>query len=162
MKKKTKKKRAIKQPSYRCFIVDWGCYPEQTIVFIGKRDNIDVMISSLKKLGVSADRAKKVADGIQKHSTRGSADSDRGAFYFLETDEDWHANLLWLPKWGPNPSWELYESLIHELHHAVQVLLAKGRSMEHEMEALAYAQQSLFQTIRRQLDGGKEMQEIRS
>ena len=47
-------------------------------------------------------------------------------------------------------TWEFWETLIHELHHAVNYL-TENKRMEKEVEAQAYLQEYLFRSIRRKL-----------
>ena len=60
--------------------------------------------------------------------------------------------ILYLKEWPKKSQWENYEILMHELHHAVHIILGEKRGMANEKEALAYAQEILFNRIRRKLD----------
>lgn len=58
-------------------------------------------------------------------------------------------NILWIRNWT-NKEYD-YDVLRHECHHICQLLLAEKRGMSNELEALAYHQDYLIDTIRKEV-----------
>ncbi len=76
-------------------------------------------------------------------------EAQEGAQGFVLNLPKSNVTVLWLKVYDIH--WECMETLIHELHHAVYIVLGKNRSMADEMEALAYQQEFLFRSIRQHL-----------
>lgn len=141
-----KKKR---QPRAFAFVQDWGCYPEQTLVLVGTKDAED-LFKMFKKLKVNFGIAKQTLKYIKEHGF--GTDTDTGCFLWVD-GEAGRMTILYLKEWPKKPTWKNYQTLMHELHHAVAFVLCDCRGMEKEREAQAYAQEMMFQNIRRKLDG---------
>ena len=133
----------------RAFVQHWGCYPTETVVIVGTRRQEDVMWL-LKKLSVEK--------GVLKDVDTWIANNDLG----LESDNGLYLNInaggrvftaIFLKEWPKKATWKHYQVLMHELHHAVHDCLGRRRGMMDEWEAQAYAQEMLFEHIRRKLDG---------
>jgi len=132
-------------PKELMFIQEYGTYTNQMLVIVGVSDKKKVF-RFLKKNRVNVDFSKWV----------------------LEDFSDWKENIdkklegmfCWKNGVGgvvlilrpPNDSWEYWEVLMHEIHHAVQHL-AKQKDMFEELEAQAYLFEHLFRSIRKKLQG---------
>jgi hypothetical protein len=58
--------------------------------------------------------------------------------------------ILYLREWVRD--WHSYETLLHEIVHAVQYIFEDCRGLWSENEAVAYQIEYLFRSIRRKLD----------
>lgn len=68
-------------------------------------------------------------------------DAFNNCLAFFDDDCD----LLWLKDWKNDKTHR--DTLRHECHHITQMLLGKRRHMHNELEALAYHQDYLIETI---------------
>jgi hypothetical protein len=129
------------------FIQEWGGTPDETLVIVGTKDKKD-FYKIFKNFKIKPIMAKAVltwmGDGFGK-------DSDAGAFFWVNSDGGRFTGL-YLKQWPKKTSWSDYETLMHELHHAVHEVLVLQRGMGKEPEAQAYMQETLFHQIRRKLD----------
>lgn len=132
------------------FVQEWGCYPDETMVIVGTKD-IEDFFYFFKKLKVKALLAKDYLTWMKENGGVG-VDGDNGNFSCVDSDNG-RMTVLYLKEWPKKATWSDYQTLMHELHHAVNFVLVKYRGMENEWEAQAYAQEQLFQQIRRKLDG---------
>ena len=127
------------------FVHPWGGTPDETLVVVGTKDPKDY-VRIFRHFKVKPDLAKDVItwlkDGIGKQT-------DNGAFFWVESDHG-RFTSLYLKDWAND--WSHYETLMHELHHAVNYVLVDCRGMGKEPEAQAYAQEMLFHGIRRKLE----------
>lgn len=129
------------------FIHDWGGYRDQTMVVVGTKDVGD-LVYFFKRFKVYPKLAKDFIEWWRNNKT---PDTDNGSFICVESDHG-RMTILYLKEWPKKAQWENYEILMHELHHAVHIILGEKRGMANEKEALAYAQEILFNRIRRKLD----------
>lgn len=143
-----KPKKSKKQPRAYAFVQDWGLYPDQTMVVVGTKDPED-FFTLFKKFKVRALLAKDYLTWMKAHGL--GSEGDNGSFSCVDS-ENGRMTVLYLKEWPKNASWKNYETLLHELHHAVNFVLVKHRGMGDEWEAQAYAQECLFHAIRRKLD----------
>lgn len=136
MKKKKQSKSVI-------FIQSYGTYSNEMLVLVGVQDKKDIY-KFCKKNKVKFEFTKWVlndfndwkASIIKRHTALFCCNEDiQGVVVMLRPFED---------------TWEYWENLIHELHHAVQHM-AKKRMMFEEAEAQAYLLEFLFHNIRRKL-----------
>lgn len=139
------------------FIQEWGCYPDETMVVVGTK-KIEDFFFFFKKLGVKALLAKDYLTWMKKNGGIGS-DTDNGSFSCVDS-ENGRCTVLYLKEWPKNPNWYNYQTLMHELHHAVNYILVRYRGMDNEWEAQAYAQEQMFQRIRRKLDGQEKFERV--
>lgn len=137
-----------KQPRAYAFIQDWGVYPDQTMVIVGTKDPEDFFFF-FKKLKVKAGIATDYLKWMKENGL--GSDGDNGSFSCVDS-ENGRMTVLYLAEWPKNPLWVNYKTLMHELHHAVNFILVKHRGMKDEWEAQAYAQEMMFEHIRRKLD----------
>lgn len=131
-----KKKKLVKL----CFIQDWGTFTMQTLVCIGMTYNEIVAEMKKRDLNGIKDFIKENEDEKDYFDIGNNHQS--GMFWHCE-----NRSVLWLEEFKDD--WNFYETLMHEVHHAVQCLLADRKSMSEEIEALAYQQEFLFHNIRR-------------
>jgi hypothetical protein len=134
----------MKKPKH--FILNWGTYPQDTLVLIGTphREWLKVAkIYSKKKDLLSWVEQEAMSEDISPIFK-----TSKGMFIY---SPDHSYSMLWLAEW--DSEWVNYETLMHELHHAVHLMLGKKRGMADETEALAYQQEFLFRQARRKLDG---------
>lgn len=132
------------------FIQDWGVFPEQTMVVIGTR-NPDNYGKLIRKLHATPAMAKEIVEKLKQEGEMGK-DTDKGFFFFLNLTRN-RFSCLYFKEWPKKAAWENYETLIHELHHAVYFILGECRGLMKEPEAQAYMVEGLFHSIRRKLDG---------
>lgn len=130
------------------FIQEWGCYPEETLVVVGTKDPEDFFLL-FKKLKVKAGIAIQTLKWMKANPM--GTDSDNGCFCWVDGPAG-RMTILYLKEWPKKAMWSNYQTLMHELHHAVDYCLVQARGMEKEKEAQAYAQEMLFEHIRRKLD----------
>lgn len=124
------------------FIQGWGTYTNQTFVCVGM--TFQEVIRQNKRLHAD----KWFTDFITERKATFEGELRAMPKGFLMYHES-GASLLWLKTWKDD--WEHYETLIHELHHAVHFMLGKLRLMNDEAEALAYQQEWMFRQLRRRL-----------
>lgn len=135
-------------PRAFAFVHDWGCYPEETLVVVGTKDPKDflrIFEASKVKSGIAAQTIKWMKDNKM------GTESDNGCFFWIDGPAG-RMTVLYLKGWPKKAAWTDYQTLMHELHHAVDFCLVQCRGMEKEKEAQAYAQEMLFEHIRRKLD----------
>ena len=134
----------------RFFTIDWGTFPNQTLVFVG------VPIGEWLKIAKGIKDAKKdFLSWIERESKSeelGELLKHCKGMFLSDTEHSY--SILYFAEWSGN--WDGYETLMHELHHAVHEMLGNKRGMREEMEGLAYAQEHLFRQARRKLDGHKD------
>lgn len=130
------------------FIQEWGCYPEETLVVVGTKDPKDFFLL-FKKLKVKAGIAIQTLKWMKSHTW--GKDDDNGSFLWVDGPAG-RMTILYLKEWPKKASWSNYQTLMHELHHAVDYVLVQCRGMGEEREAQAYAQEQMFEQIRRKLD----------
>lgn len=121
------------------FVQDWGTFPDQTLVVIGVKSKNDI-IEIARKVGGHKKLLEKLKD-------MGEPPLECAGFF--EYLGDGCGSILYMKTYKDD--WTFWGTLMHELHHAVFYTLQRHRSMDAEKEALAYAQQDLFQNIRRKL-----------
>lgn len=134
--KRRNKKKRIKAFA---FVQEWGLFPDETLVVVGADTKEEII-----RLANKARAGKPFMGNIK------DADLPSEPF-FIRFENGTKGSILRLPKY--EDTWTFWETLIHELHHAVQFTLAKGRGMDEEPEGLAYSQEILFRKIRRKLQG---------
>lgn len=137
MKKKNKKK-----PVKTIFVQDWGTYPNQTLVCLGAKPK--EILAYAKRIKAKPILLKWLTEEVDK-SIKESIEKDHLGF-FMHNDG---RSILWLREFTDN--WDFYGVLLHELHHAVFVILGSNKKMEEEIEAQAYQFEYLFQQIRRKI-----------
>lgn len=135
-------------PRAFAFVQEWGCYPEETLVVVGTKDPED-FFHIFKKLKVKAGIAIQTLKWIKEKKM--GTEGDNGCFCWVDGPAG-RMTILYLKEWPKKAAWSNYQTLMHELHHAVNYCLVNCRGMEKEPEAQAYAQEMLFQNIRRKLD----------
>jgi len=138
-----------KPPRAYAFVQHWGCYPDETMVVVGTKDPEDFLIF-FKKLKVKAGIAIDYLKWMKDNGGIGS-DGDNGSFSCVDSNNG-RMTVLYLAEWPKKALWVNYKTLMHELHHAVNYILVKYRNMGSEWEAQAYAQEMMFEHIRRKLD----------
>lgn len=124
------------------FIQDCGVWKQDVIVLVGgtKTD----LLEFSKKVKARKEIIKFLTEN---DFFKGIRPTDLGAFCW---EDEVRIAVLYLKPY--QDSWEYWETLIHELNHAVHVFsIQKG--FEKEMEAQAYLQEYLFHRIRRKLQG---------
>ena len=143
MRKKKKAKRAKRGFS---FLQDWGTYPAQTLVCVGlgKPEVLKVLRSYGGSDGTGRTMAR-MADAFDK-TVEHDLTKNKGYFWSFEG-----RSVLAVREYADR--WEWWETLMHELHHAVHLINGEERGQEKELEALAYQQEYLFRAIRRRLQG---------
>lgn len=131
------------------FIQSWGCYPVETMIIVGTRDKNHVR-EFAKACNIKDAVIKDVYTWMEDNFV--GVESDSGQY--LQIDAGGCVfTAIFLKEWPKKAEWGHYETLMHELHHAVNDCLVEKRGMGKEWEAQAYCQERLFHTIRRKLDG---------
>ena len=125
----------------KIFIQDWGTYKNETLVCIGTGHK--EVLRFINSHGIQK-RFKKWILGNEELFKSAVDRKDNGFFLFNEG-----MSLLWLKDWKND--WEHYDTLLHELNHAVYFILGNSRLMNAEPEGLAYQQEYLFREIRHKL-----------
>lgn len=119
------------------FILDWGLFPDQTLVVVGTKS-----LEEIKALAKKIKASKAFIDDLNSLVEY----TDKPFFGRCKGNG---SSVLQLPPY--EDTWVFWETLMHELHHAVYLTLDIGRDMRGEVEALAYAHESLFRIVRRGL-----------
>src|SRR3990167_3905474 len=118
--------RSIRKHSF-IFIIETGTYPDEIIISIG--GSRTELLAFCKKSNVK----KPVVDFLSDDKNE-PAHTDG----FVRNYTDGKSIFLWMRPY--DGGWRWFETLIHELHHVVHFNLQKCKSMENEVEALAYQQ----------------------
>ena len=133
-----KKRKKSKRPVI--FVQEYGTYTNEVLVAAGAAK--EQVLSFLKRIKAKKDYIEWLRTdekiwqlGKEKKGLFAWNDNVEGTLLLLRPHED---------------AWEYAETLIHELHHLVQVF-SKKAMMENEMEAQAYLQEFLFRSIRQKL-----------
>jgi hypothetical protein len=153
MPKKTKQQKPF------AFIQDLNTLPEDILVVVGSKRIEDWKIL-LKKLHIKQNVTNEIVSSLEKDNIE-----DKGVAGFfdslsIKSEKNFHANFLCIAEWPKKAGWVDYEVLIHELHHAVQMIMSEQKGMSTEREALAYAHENLFHTLRRKLDGIDKFEKV--
>ena len=140
LERKLKRRRSKKRPPLKfAFWQDWGTYDNQSLVCVGlDRDDV---LSHAKRLNAKRWFIEWLRDDPEVQEFFNN--SQLGGFFGHHRG----ASILWLKEF--RDEWPFYETLMHELHHAVFYLLEGNNGMHAEMEAQAYQQGFLFRQIRR-------------
>src|SRR3990167_4195246 len=125
-----------------CFLQNWHVYPNDTLVCIGMTKPEIVAFIRDKEKGKEKWKTG-VAEDFENTKT---PIGDKGYFWYPDEAAQ---SILIINEW--DGSWDNFETLIHELHHAVHIMLGEKRGMAGEVEALAYAQEYLFRSIRKKI-----------
>ena len=127
------------------FVQDTGVYNDEILVVAGITDKTKVL-SFLKRYKADKKFSEWIAqdfdiwiEGIKKEN--------KASFCFNKD-----ANGIVLILCSPKDTWDYWETLMHEVHHAVFNLSVR-KSLIEEMEAQAYLMEYLFRSIRRKLQG---------
>lgn len=114
------------------FVIDNGSYTDKILVSVGTDwQDINMFYKEFYKTKRDIILDKELFDG-------------KCVGFF---DDD--SMVLWLAKWS-NTEYD-NDTLRHECHHICQILLGNKRGMHEELEALAYHQDYLVETIRKEL-----------
>ena len=141
--KKPKTKKVKKQKV--AYIQKWGTYDVDTLVIVGMTPK--EILRYIRRI--------KVKDFIVKEFEKDIPDLEKNWMVaekhtgLLWSNDSFVANLLWFPSWKND--WEHWDTLVHELSHAVHAVLGKHKNMMGEDEAKAYQLEFLFREIRRKL-----------
>jgi len=137
-----KKRKKAKKKKVRAYIQGWGTYTNQTIVVVGMtHDQITGVMRRMKadpKIIAAWDKDKKEND------ERWLAGANNGCSWFHDG-----RSLVWFKDWKNN--WEHWDTLVHELSHVIDQVLAVEKGMATETEGKAYQFEYLFRQIRRKL-----------
>ena len=135
----TKKEKSFK----KIFVQGYGTHTDQILVAVGvSRKEILSYLKKVKARPEYIDFIKKTDDKFfENKGTFAWNDKVDGTILYLKKYED---------------LWDFWETLIHELHHAIEHFRVK-KAMQDEPEALAYQQEFLFRAIRRKLQGMKDV-----
>lgn len=125
------------------YVQEWGSYTNQTLVCVGMTAN--EIVSASKKLKSDKEFIDFLDKDIRDEVDKLQIDGSNGMF----TEKN-GASLLWLKVW--ENTWKSTGVLIHELSHAIYMILDKSKGMMDEVEAKAYQQEYLFHQIRSKLD----------
>lgn len=123
------------------FWVDTGAFMDSFIVSVGKSKK--EILSYAKKTKASKDTIKLIEELEDE-----DLDTSRRIGMTLMEKKSKAVVLLHFPK--VDDTWDSWETVMHECHHAV-FLLSKKKGFEDEMEAQAYLFEYLFRRIRRTL-----------
>lgn len=114
------------------FVISNGSYNENILVSVGTIwEDINIFAKQYNRTKKDITLDKQLFDG-----------KCDGFF-------DDESMVLWLRSWN-NKEYD-YDVLRHECHHVAQILLGQKRGMNDELEALAYQQDYLIDTIRKEL-----------
>lgn len=126
------------------FVQDFGTYTNEMLVLVGVENKKEVF-TYLKRIKAKVDFSKWVLEDFDSWKERIEEKKQKGLFCW--NDEVEGTVLLLRPF---EDTWEYWEVLLHEIHHAVDYLV-KNNLMEKEIEAQAYLFEYLFRSIRRKL-----------
>jgi hypothetical protein len=124
------------------FVQDCGTYSDQILVAIGVP--YSQIIAYTKEI-----KAKKDAQEwfLKDENLKKGYEINKGIYAWDNVSE---ASFLGMEKFKED-SWEMWECLMHEIHHAVHHILIQKKKMVDEVEAQAYLQEYLFRQIRRKI-----------
>lgn len=145
MKRLTKSLKPLKC----AFIQEWGPYKSETVIAVGLSDAETAAWMRKEKL------FKSFIEAFEKAVVEDDPTGELTQAYFWK-DPGTGGSVLVIRKAERVPgndeiTWEFYDNLLHELHHATYFILGVGRNMRTEYEALAYMTEWLFREIRRKV-----------
>ncbi len=121
------------------YIQTWGTYDDEMLVTVGM--NFDEIVKEMKRLKIT----KEVSgDFIARKLEFLDMIESTSAHLWVFTNGQ---TLLYFPNWKHD--WEHWDTLLHEICHAVHHTLGKHKRMMYEDEAKAYQIEFLFREIRR-------------
>ena len=122
------------------FIQPWGTYINDTLVCIGM--NHQEVMAYMKKIHTRIEIAK---DWVRDTPMINDVMGNGNALFWNSSG----ASVLWLKDWKDD--WVHYDTIAHELIHALQAIMIKDKRMGGEDEAMAYQFEFLFREIRRKI-----------
>jgi hypothetical protein len=133
----------------------WGTYANQTLVMVNvEPKDVPKRVASLKLV---SDENMELLMEMAQTASEEEGNGNKGMFVF----NDEHAlSMLVLNDF--DFSWKNWDTLMHECHHAVHIMLGEKRCMSSEREALAYAQQFLVSEIRRTICREEDRQKAKA
>lgn len=129
------------------FVQTFGTYSDEIFVIIGQYDKRQVL-KYLKKIKAKFEFSKWVLENINEWNSS-LQDKNKGQLCWNDSKDSGGYVLMLRPV---HDSWEYWEVLMHETHHAVQHM-AKRKGFLDEAENQAYLQEFLFRSLRRKLQG---------
>lgn len=123
------------------FVQDYGTHTDQLLVCVGVSNKEIIAYCKNKKNKI----VPEFADWVEKTIDEKTIEKNKGTFAW---NDNMNGTVLHLKK--NEDTWDFWETLIHELHHAVEHFRVK-KAMQDEPEALAYQQEYLFRSIRKKL-----------
>src|SRR3990167_1646425 len=153
------KKPVKKKPFTGSFVLDWGTYQDSTLVAVGLP--FDLLEKKYRKLAYPEN--KEVLKENRADIEPLIKEQNKGFFWFKEGDaKRQRTSILWLRDWRDD--WPHHETLIHEIFHAIIIILGDHRGMIaaqdseifYEDEAMAYQMEYLFRQCRRKLQYDKK------
>ena len=136
------------------FILNWGTYEDSTFVAVGLP--FDLLEKKYRKLAEPEN--KEVLKENRAEIEPLIIQQNKGFFWCKDGDaKRARVSILWLGDWKDD--WEHYDILLHELFHAIIIVLGNHRGMLvareseifYEDEAMAYQLEYLFGQCRRKL-----------
>lgn len=121
------------------YFQEWGTYNIDTLVSVGT--SYDQLLNYATRLKAKKDNLEALRNGKEKIISL----MERPAM-FIDLP---NGNILWIKKY--EDKWEFYEILVHELFHAVYMVLGQDQRMLKEEEAMAYQIEFLFREIGKKL-----------
>jgi Holliday junction resolvase len=132
----------IKKHKPILFVQSCGTYPDQILVCAGASKKDVVAFNKKRKPAKAFREWLEKDDDLYKRAEKAD-----GLFAW---NEDARGYVIFLKAY--HDCWAYWETLIHELHHAVE-RISHQKHMHHESEATAYLEGFLFNSIRRKLQG---------
>lgn len=136
--------RKRRKPFKHIYLQSWGTYSDETVVAVGASH--EDILAWAKKIKAKPWIIKEIEEGKKKLEEYMDG---RGCFIEM-TGPTGRATILWLRKW--DRSLEDVSVLVHELSHAIDLVLVKALCMGDETEAKAYQLQFLYLAVLRELD----------
>jgi hypothetical protein len=131
----------------KMFIQSFGTYSDEIFVIIGIHDKRQIL-KYLKKIKALFPFSKWVLESIDEWNTS-LKDTNKGQLCWNDSKDTCGCVLMLRT---PVDTWDYWEVLMHECHHAVQHI-AKRKGFLEEAENQAYLQEFLFHSLRRKLQG---------
>jgi len=132
-------KKILKKKTKFNYIQSCGTYNTEILVSVGT--NYKELLACAKRLKLAKKNIKALEDDKEEILPL----MERVAcFMNLPT-----GSILWIKEY--EDEWTFYEYLIHEIFHAVYLMLGQDQRMMKEDEAMAYQLEFLFREIRRKL-----------
>lgn len=125
------------------FVQDTEIFGDELLVCIGL--NTQEIFQNIRKKRLGKDKLSKEFIAWMEYN-KGAWESHEGKDGFTLSNN----NFMVLTVYTVEDSWEFWETLMHEIHHVVFMII-KRKNLYTEMEAQAYLFEYLFRSIRRKI-----------